>query len=378
LMLPLAIFFRGTWATLWIIAAVTMYWASVQSAGPAWNTWIEGILPKRIRTPFLACRARISQTCSLLGFLVGGLAIQAASLSWTDRTTVAPSIVLVTYAGLFLVAAAARFLSVVFLAWHREPPGEIEESGPTMLQFFTGKSPGTGRRLIFYLLAMQVAVQISGPFFYPFLLQEMQVSFFTFMTLMTISFLGKVIALPMWGRVAATAGARRLFWLGGSMIVPISGLWIFAHWFESWQFTVPLGASSWQLSGDVIFLLFVQLSSGITWGAYELAMTLMFLESIPRQNRTTVLTYYNFGNSSAMMLGSLIGGVILWSLSESYFGYLVLFGLSSVARLITIIAFANAPEVPVVDESPLPQLRVVSAEDEDEAEVSVAARTAVG
>src|SRR5256885_12819042 len=40
--------------------------------------------------------------------------------------------------------------------------------------------------------------------------------FRSYMVLVGIGYLGKVIALPLWGRVAHYAGARRLLWIGGT------------------------------------------------------------------------------------------------------------------------------------------------------------------
>ena len=68
-------------------------------------------------------------------------------------------------------------------------------------------SGDVGMPLVLYLLAVQTAVQISGPYFTPFMLVKQDMSYFSFMVLIGIGFLGKVIALPMWGRVAQ--GRRR-------------------------------------------------------------------------------------------------------------------------------------------------------------------------
>ena len=66
------------------------------------------------------------------------------------------------------------------------------------------------------------------------------------MLLVGIGYLGKVIALPLWGRVAHYAGARRLLWIGGTSIVPVAALWLAADFFTPWQTTVvfPAGLAS--------------------------------------------------------------------------------------------------------------------------------------
>jgi MFS family permease len=175
------------------------------------------------------------------------------------------------------------------------------------------------------------------------------------------------LALPLWGRIAHYAGARRLLWIGGVSIVPIAGFWVFIDAFNSWHTTlhVNLGVASfdWFISGQFIYIGVIQLLSGIVWAAYELAMLLMFFEAIPRQDRAGVLTFYNFGNAAALVLGSLVGATILQALGESYAAYLVLFGLSSLARLCTVPLLLRAPDKPV--EVVQPALRVVAVRPDD-------------
>jgi len=177
---------------------------------------------------------------------------------------------------------------------------------------------------------MQVAVQVSGPYFTPFMLKEQQWSYLTYMLLIGIGFLGKVLASPFWGRVGQRIGAERLLWVGGLAVVPISGLWLVSDLFAG----VSVQVGSLSVSGDVLVIAAVQLLSGITWGAYELAMVLMFLHAIPRQQRTSILTLYNFGNSAAMVLGGLIGAGMLSVLGEGHSSYMTLFVISSCMRLL--------------------------------------------
>ncbi len=342
LILPLAVLLHGNAAIVCVLFAATLYWAGVLSCSGAWNTWIEGILPISIRTRYLASRARVSQASAMIGFLLGGIVIQTAAGKWLDRSLPAPTSVLVVFVTLFIVAALARFISAGSLALHRGPY-DLPSGGPTLLQFFTGRAAGPSNQLIFYLLAMQAAVQISGPFFMPYMLKERNINPFAVVLIFSLCFLGKAVAMPLWGRIAQQLGARRLFWLGGSLIAPVSAIWIGADWLGNWQLALPISGSDGSpimVHGTWIYFGAVQFLSGVTWSAYELAMSLMFLEAVPREHRTRIITYYNFGNASAMMLGSLIGGTILWNLAETQAGYMVIFGLSSVMRLCVLGGFA--------------------------------------
>jgi len=101
----------------------------------------------------------------------------------------------------------------------------------------------------------------------------------------------------------------------------------------------------WLASSAFGYLLFVQVLAGLAWAAYELAMFLLFFESIPEFERTSVLTTYNLGHALATVVGSLIGGLMLAVMGKSPGTYLAIFCLSSVARLATLALLARVPEV---------------------------------
>jgi MFS family permease len=373
LLMPIAALFTHATsaAAAWVFVAATAYWAASQATGPAWNTWIEEIIPRRVRAKFFACRARTSQICVLLGFVAGGLALHFAHDQTSHQSGAAGGSkfwLLAAFGAIFLIGAACRFLSAGFLARQSDPSGGRCQARPVSLRQIVSTTSGdVGGRLILYLLAVQTAVQISGPYFTPFMLGEEGWSYLSYMVLIGICFLGKAMALPLWGRVAHYAGARRLLWIGGVSIVPIAGLWLLIDSFDWLDTTlhVPLGwlglgSAGYDLpiSGQFLFVGAVQLLSGIVWAAYELAMLLMFFEAIPRADRTGVLTFYNFGNAAALVLGGLIGATILQTLGENHQAYLYLFAISSLVRLFTVPLLWHMPDKAV--EIGQPAMRVIA------------------
>jgi MFS family permease len=186
--------------------------------------------------------------------------------------------------------------------------------------FKSGNSDG-GVALVAYLLAMQVAVQVSGPYVVPFILAEQRLSYLSYMLLIGLAYFGKVIALPLWGRVAHQGGARRLLWIGGTSIIPMAALWLGVDLFPG---------------SKLAYMAVAQIVSGFVWAAYELAMQLMFFEAIPRRDRPCMLTYYNFGNAAAQVAGCFIGAAILQLGGEGHTAYLTLFVVSSLLRLCTV------------------------------------------
>jgi len=352
LAMPVAAWFVGSAAAAWVFAAAALYWASSQASGPAWNTWIDEIVPPRVRASFFACRSRVSQSFTLAGFATGGVALEAGKSSgW----------LLAAFAGIFLLGAACRFLSGWFLSRHSEPSrGRYRPRRVPLTEMFRGGR--AGGMLVLYLLAMQTAVQISGPYFAPYMLAQQKLSYLSYMVLVGIGYFGKVIAMRFWGRVAQYAGARRLLWIGGCSIVPVAGLWVAAGWFTPWHTTLSLQlagqAIELPLSAEMGYLGCVQLLSGIVWAAYELAMLLMFFEAIPKPDRAGMLTFYNFGNSAAQVAGGLIGATILQLGNESHAAYMAVFGISSLMRLCTVPLLRKVPEQQ--GDVNVPALRVVA------------------
>lgn len=255
----------------------------------------------------------MSQAAVLVGFLAGGALLQAG---------VRLGMRLEAFATIFLIAALCRMVSAAFLASQSEPtpPDDNHRHVPVMelVERLRGRSDG---RLLRYLLAVQTAVQLSGPYFSPYMLGQLRLSYTSYMALLAAAFLAKIIALPILGRIAHRFGSGQLLWVGGLGIVPVSALWIF--------------------STSMSYLVCVQILSGFMWAAYELAMFLLFFESIPAEERTSVLTTFNFANAIATAAGSLIGGAILSALGKDMSDYLILFGISSCARLLTVLWLAR-------------------------------------
>jgi MFS family permease len=333
LMLLCASWFNTSFAVAITFVALCSYWAMGLAGGPAWNTWMEEIVPSRIRTRYFACRQRLSQVCLMFSFALGGLALQ-----WGQTN----GQVLNVFVGLFLVAAIARTISGLALASQTEPSrGNLQEEIVGISRFFHSEKQQSGGWLVMYLLAVQVGVQLSGPYFAPFMLKQEGMSYFTFMVLVSLGILGKAISLPYWGRIGHRYGPRRLLTIGGLAIVPLSAFWILADFMPNCDIsflTQALGyAEPCIIPGQVICIGIIQPVSGCAWAAYELAMSLMFLHGISRQQRTSMLTWYNFGNSAAMVIGSLLGAALIRSFGEFHSTYLLIFWASSFVRLLTIV-----------------------------------------
>lgn len=95
-------------------------------------------------------------------------------------------------------------------------------------------------------------------------------------------------------------------------------------------------AAGWLVSGDFWWLLGVQLLSGAAWAAHELALFLLYIETIHEDERASVLAKFNLINALATAGGSALGAALLSGLGEDKGAYAAVFLLSATARLLVL------------------------------------------
>jgi len=225
---------------------------------------------------------------------------------------------LAAFALLFGCAMLARFVSAGFLARQSEAPGLAAAHrtlGPRAIlaSVLTTRSG----RVLAYLLGIQAAVNVAAPFFTPYMLGPLALSYTQYMTLTAASFLARVLVLPVLGRVAERRGTRAILWWGALGIVPLPLLWL--------------------VSDDFAYLLGLQIFAGTAWAALELATLLSLFERIPEGERASVLTAFNLGVAVATALGALAGSQLVVLFDGTLESYLWIFGVSSAGRLAMLL-----------------------------------------
>lgn len=300
--------FRRHLSTPAFFLVAGLYWAAALASGPAWNTWVEDLVPARLRATFFARRALVSQVVLGLTLLAsGGVLQRAAAEGWR----------LEAFGALFLVACLARLISAHMLSRQQDaalqPADEVRVPLAALLHPARRSDDG---RLVAYLLVNAAAVHLSAPFFAPFLLAELKVGYMTWVAVLAAPYLARILTLPLWGRLARRRGPLLLVWIGALGIVPLPYMWT--------------------LSRDVRVLLLVALWSGLTWAAHEQGSFLLFFETMRAAERTSVLPTHNLARAFFMVGGSLLGAALLRSGGEGYAAYASLFGLASAARLVAV------------------------------------------
>jgi MFS family permease len=288
-----------------VYLAAGVYWGAGMGAGPAWNPWMDQLVPKRIRAHFFSRRSRATQVGVLGGLFLGGLILDAAKHFGHP---------LLGFAMLFVIGAGARLASGRLLAAQSEPhPPLPGEAILTTRDLYRRVRRGAEGHLLGYLAFMTATVALASPYFTPYLLKHLHFSYTRYMLLIGSSFAAKVVALTYLAGVTRRLGALRVLRLSALGIVFIPFLWLCTQSFMG------------------LFLL--QIFAGFVWAGHEFSSFLLFFDTIRAKERTSLFTAFNLANAAATVGGSLVGGAVLGRLGPEASGYAGIFALSGVARL---------------------------------------------
>ena len=291
---------------LLLMATASLYWAAGLGTGPAWNSWIELLVPHRIRARFFARRSSYTHLALLIGILAGGFLLQTGH---------ARGFLFPAFALIFSLAAGSRVFSSLMLSKQTEPAGGEGRKDMRLRDSIGNIAHGRHGAFLVYLLAVQLAVSIASPFFTPYMLKGLRLTYAEYTMLLAAAFLAKMGVLILIGKRAKGWGTMKLLRIGGIGIIPMSILWL--------------------VSGSFTYLFVLQIFSGSVWACYELAVFLLIFERIPVHERTAVLTIYNVGHAVFTVAGSLIGAGI-FGMAGPVSAYGVIFIASFAARLLTL------------------------------------------
>jgi MFS family permease len=301
-----------------LFAVMSAYWAFSLATGPAWNAWVETLVPEDIRARFFALRTRWANVALLASLLVASLVLYGAL--GTPRA-------LPLFAALFVIAAGARFLSANALARQSERPGLAQEHTPLSPLACMRVLRGTREaRLLLAMLGLTLGTYLAAPFFTPYMLGPIGLDYTEFTIVTATVFLARIAVLQLLGRYASRIGVSRILAWGALAVAPLPALWLISH--ELW------------------WLLLAQVLSGAAWGAYEYATLLTFFERIDARSRASVLSLYNAANAAAMTLGTLLGAVAFGGFAGSAGNYTLVMALSAAARFAAVPFLRHAPETP--------------------------------
>ncbi|HET6418353.1 MAG TPA: MFS transporter [Polyangiales bacterium] len=299
---------KGTLSPRVLIGLASAYQMCAQAAGTAWASWYGDLVPARVRGRYFATRNRIAQVATSGSLIVAGLLLQR--LEPGSAGTVAPGAGGLGYAIIFGGAGLFRLVSAVLLALSPEPPAQLLSDRRETLSFARSDEALPVRRILLFAAALQLTVYMASPYFGPFMLEELRLSYTEYMAGSLAVVVLKFASLPSWGRLIDRYGARAAFLLAVVLValVPLPWLWV----------------------RGVAMVIVAQALSGLSWGGHEVSQFSLLLETSHARSRLHVFAMMSVFTGVAQLTGSLLGGWLLMSVDRNF---LVVFVVSAACRL---------------------------------------------
>lgn len=297
-----------------LVLLLALYHSANHLAAPQWTSIMRDLVSERRRGRYFGHRTRLMTITTFVSIVACGLLLDQFDAA--GRTYLG-------FVAIFLIAFAARAISVYHLTFLHEPPPT--RAVPDMhIEHWWRSQLSTGAiGFSVYVALMNAAVGISAPFFAVYMLRDLGLNYFEYTVLTSTSVFVQFLMLTTWGRIADVYGNRLI------LIVTSASL--------------PIVPSLWLLSDDFWTLLLFQVLSGLTWSGFTLSVGNLLYELVPQTRRAAYVAFHNVGTAAGIFGGAMLGAAlegllpprsVLFGGSGILSNLLYLFILSGIARAI--------------------------------------------
>jgi MFS family permease len=294
-----------------LIGLAIAYQIGAQAHTTAWSSWYGDLVPADIRGRYFAKRNRIAHLSTCLSLMGAGLLLQHLEPGAAGK--VAAGAGGTGFAITFGIAAASKLISASLLARAPEPRFHGIDGAARTLRRLVDDPGRPLLRLLGVATALQLVTYASSPYFVPFMLGELHLTYVEYMAGSVAVVLLKVITLPGWGRAIDRYGARSTYLLALVLVGLVPLPWVFAN--------------------GVAWVIAAQMFAGFSWGGHEVSHFALLLERSDARTRPWTFALVNVSAGLVQLGGSLLGGVLL-----GISGYRAVFAASMAGRLLVAAA----------------------------------------
>jgi MFS family permease len=328
LLLPLGLFSTlGDLRVWFLVSIVALSSLFVAMNNTVWISWLGDLVPRRLRGRYFGRRNMLIAAVSMSVPLLAGVLIDAWK-NWFSPQD-ARGFLLIFCVGIGCGVAALAVL------W-RIPamPFTPSQGSPFFSRLAVPLRDTNFRRFILFYLCWGASVNIAGPFFVVFMLQELRFSYTLVAILTATTALCSIIGMRFWGQMTDRFSAKPVSLLGGIGAASLPGLWLLTAVLPPWG-----------------VLAFSHIVGGLSWSALNLNLNTLLLGLSPRQERSIYLSVYASLTGLTTAVAPIVGGLLGKMLREGTVPlplwanpYLCLFALSCVCRMLSLLLFRRVRE----------------------------------
>ncbi|MFH1439010.1 MAG: MFS transporter [Candidatus Woesearchaeota archaeon] len=299
---------------IFLIAFVSLNYMLEALSAPAWNSMMGDIVKENERGTYFGRRNKINGMVAFSSVITAGIILSL--FEDTNKW--------IGFGILFSVACIARLVSHYYMKKIYEPKYKIELIKKyTLFEFFKSiKNTNFGSFVTFNTL-LKFAVNISAPFFVPFMLIYLGFSYIQLTVVLSASTITSFLVMLYWGKHADLFGNRIVMIICGILVPFIPLLWLVSH--------------------NIYYLVAIQCFSGFVWSGYNLASSNFVFDTVLPERRAKGFAFYNLSLGIAVFLGSIVGAFLINMFSKNGLNilsnYEVIFLVSGVLRFIVMAKY---------------------------------------
>lgn len=295
-----------------VISVLGIYWASLLSLNPPWNRLIGHTVPLKFRLKFFSIRSQFAQFSVFIGMITSGVLLYWAK----DQGLELQIFVVIFAAGFFLKCCSIYEVKKNHNDYALAPGTEHRVPFREFIKNIRKSDQG---KLILFLFFFYITVHFSAPYFNPYMLGKLKFNYLEYMAIVSVAYFGRVFAYKILQKKAKSRHINKLLILATMGIATSPLLW-------------SLTLNYWLIMG-------IEFLSGCYWAAFELSTILLYYQKIDDRERTSIITYITFLNTTGMVIGSMLGAWFMKCLPVDSNQYVILFAASTGIRVL-VIAFA--------------------------------------
>jgi len=321
----------GWMAVAALIVIAALYQVVTGVISPLWSSLVGDIIPQEVRGEFFGYRNKWIAITTFAAVCVAGQVIHLLT-GW--------GMARYGFALVYLIAGCARIASARAFCKVIDPPIHVpHDSKFSFWQFISRARHSNFVRFVLFISCMSFSVALSAPYFAMYMLKDLKLTYSEYTVVIAAMVFVQFLVMRSWGRLSDQFGNRKILQVCGWLVAVSPWLWL--------------------ISNKILFLIFIQIYSGVLWAGFNLAAANFVFDAVTPAKRARCVAYQAIINGVLVAVGSLIGGLLATHIPDTltaHLGFFVvpspllsLFLLSGFLRLLVMaLLYPGFKEVRVV------------------------------